>query len=114
MLAHPSRPVDTNHATYDGEQLRRASDGAALNLHGGFVTHIVFCPGVTAIHENAFRGCTSLSSFSIPESVSLVYTQSDYYTEGNDGVAPNAFVGCTLLYAAQRSEEHVRRTSGLI
>ena len=33
MLAHPSRLVDPHHATYDGEQLKRASDGVVLDLY---------------------------------------------------------------------------------
>ena len=32
MLAHPSRPVDPNHAEYGGEQLRRASDCVVLDF----------------------------------------------------------------------------------
>ena len=68
MLAHPSRPVDPNHATYDGKQLRRASDGVVLGKNDGrrvLVTHIAVFPGVTAIHPSAFSLCTSLSSVSL-------------------------------------------------
>ena len=114
MLAHPSRPVDadTTHATYDGEQLRRASDGVAIRWDDErrreLITHIVVFPGVTAIpfeafiyctsltsvtlHDGltaigmwAFDGCTSLSSLSIPESVPLVYTETweDDYKPAN-------------------------------
>ena len=87
MLAHPSRPVDPNHAEYDGEQLKRASDGVVLDLYDderrGLITHIVVRPGVTAIQEDAFRGCTSLTSIALPE--------------GLDEIGKMAFEGCTSL-----------------
>ena len=40
MLAHPSRPVDPNHAEYDGKKLRRASDGVVLDLTDGRRGHV--------------------------------------------------------------------------
>ena len=88
MLAHPARPVDTDttHATYDGTQLRRASDGVVLNRNDkrwGLITHNVVLPGVTVIEEYAFYGCTSLSSVTLPEGLTTV---GEY-----------AFYGCTSL-----------------
>ena len=44
MLAHPSRLVEPTHATYDGEKLRRATDGAVLDKYDerrGLITHII-------------------------------------------------------------------------
>ena len=72
MLAHPSRPVDPHRATYDGEQLRRASDGVVLDRHDerrGLITHIVVRPGVKAIRGGAFFLCTSLTSIVLPEGI---------------------------------------------
>ena len=48
MLAHPSRPVDPHHATYDGEELRRTSDGVVLYVDVDesreLVTHMLSVP----------------------------------------------------------------------
>ena len=55
--------------------------------------------GLATIGERAFRDCTSLSSISIPESVSLVYPPFyDFYGFGDESDGPtDPFVGCTLL-----------------
>ena len=86
MLAHPSRPTDPNHAQYDGEELKRTSDGVVIDRNDqrrGLVTHIVVLAGVTVIHHEAFSGCTSLTAIALPEGL----TTLEY----------EAFWGCTSL-----------------
>ena len=60
--------------------------------------------GLTTFGRRSLHGCTSLSSFSIPSSVPLVYTPRIGHEDDDEdddactsGVAPDAFVGCTLL-----------------
>jgi hypothetical protein len=110
MLAHPSRPVDPNHATYDGEQLRRASDGVVLGGRNderrGLITHIVVLPGVRAIHREAFDSCSSLSSVTLPEGLATIgeaaffgctSLSSVLLPEGLTTIEEWAFYGCTSL-----------------
>ena len=109
MLAHPSRPVDPNHAVYDGKQLRRASDGVVIYRNDErweLITHVVVRPEVTAIHPEAFRGCTSLTSVLLPEG--LITIGGDAFAgctslssvtlpEGLTAIEQAAFYGCTSL-----------------
>ena len=116
MLAHPSRPVDQNHATYDGKQLRRASDGVVLGRNDGrrvLVTHVVVCPGVTAVHSSAFSLCTALSSVSFPEGLITIQKAAFFgctaltsvsFPEGLTEIGNCAFYGCTSLFSVSFPE----------
>ena len=111
MLAHPSRPVDPHHAVYDGEQLKRTSDGLVLNWiqdNGirALLTDIVVRPGVTAVHKEAFCGCSALPSVLLPEELTTIGVLSFYgcssltsvtFPEGLATIGEFAFCGCTSL-----------------
>ena len=71
-------------ATYDGRKLRL--NGEVLGLvdeRRKLVVHIVVLPGVTAIHDFAIYGCTSISSVTLPE--------------GLTEIGEEAFEDCTSL-----------------
>ena len=72
---------DQTSATYiyDGRHLRNSNGVPTKSL----VTNIRVLPGVTSIGERAFRGCSSLSSITLPEGIT--------------DIGWSAFSGCTLL-----------------
>ena len=112
MLAHPSYQVDPdpdpNHAQYDGEQLRRTSDGVVIDRDDERrrITHIVVFPGVTVIYPEAFSRCTSLTSVTLPEGLKEIGEEAfSYCTSLTSIILPEglfflggfAFLGCTSL-----------------
>ena len=96
-------------ATYDGTELEL--DGEVLWQHDErrrLVSHILFLPEVTAIHEEAFCDCTSLSSITFPEGLTTIgryafcgcaSLSSITFPEGLTTIGVAAFYGCTSLTA---------------
>ena len=94
-------------ATYDGRDLEL--NGKVLGQQDkrrGLVSHILLVPGVTAIHEWAYCGFTSLSSVNLPEGLTTIgewafcgctSLTSVTLPEGLTTLGIAAFFGCTTL-----------------
>lgn len=81
FLEGAKRPVVLDNVT----TLTREAIGLAIKDQFSKITDVRYSSEVIAVADGAFRGCTSLSSFSGPESNSLLV------------VGPEAFKGCTSL-----------------
>ena len=102
-------------ATYDGRELRlNGRVVRPLDDKRKLVAHILFMPGVTAIHEDSswrppvgtFYGCTSLTSVNLPEGLTTIGGGAFSYCtsltsinlpERLTTIGSHAFYGCTSL-----------------
>ena len=98
-------------ATYNGRVIRRNGEILRGDERRGRVTNIIVLPGVTAIHgggygEGAFRGCSSLSSITLPEGITSIGVRAFYgctslssitLPEGITSIGRGAFHGCSSL-----------------